>query len=254
MSSELVSWHRDHFEPGGGDAFLYYTLYGDIDLSVPLSPDRYRSPGAPDDLKVLSYGPDNHPEIVSFYFDGTIWQALEKSNPQLASTVRAQSSCLVLRGSFEDPETLDYLRDTIGLISYLLDCGAVAVLDLQTFSWFSPEEWKEQIFAPAICVPADHVIILHSDGGNGTEWVHTRGLRKFGTPDISIRGVTAEMRDGALELCNQMIEFQAQGGVVAEGKPIDMEGFPAGYRCFHRGDLEDPVFNNTHIAIEKAFN
>lgn len=254
MSSSLVSWRRDHFEPGGGEAYLYYTLYGDIDISVPLSRSEYRSQGAPDYLKIFSYGPDNHPEIVKFYYDGVIWQRLEDSNPQLASTVRAQTSCLVLQGIFEDPDSLDYLRDTVGLIAYLLDRGAVAVLDLQTFSWFSPQDWKSKIFAPEICVPTDHVIILDSADETGNGWLHTRGMRKFGRPDISIRGVAPEMREGAIELCNRMIALQAFGGLVPEGKAIEMEGFPSGYRCFHRGDMDDPNFNNVHITIEKTFD
>lgn len=253
MSSTLSHWRRDHFEPGGGDAYLYYTLYGDIDISVPLSPGEYRSQGAHDYLKIMSFGPDNHPEIVKFHYDGHIWQCLEQFNPELALTVRKQTSCLVLQGTFEDPETLDYLRDTVGLIAYLLDRGAVAVLDLQTFTWFSADDWKSRIFASELCVPTDHVVILDSEDQAGTAWLHTRGLRKFGRPDISIRSVTPDMQGGAIELCNRLIGLQAVGAVIPEGQAIEMEGFPRGYRCFHRGDMDDPNFNNVHIAIERSF-
>jgi len=43
--------------------------------------------------------------------------------------------------------------------------------------------------------------------------------------------------------------MQAFGAVVPEGQPIEMSSLPDGWRCFHRGSLDDPDFNNRHIEI-----
>jgi len=73
-------------------------------------------------------------------------------------------------------------------------------------------------FEPAAAVPTHHLMIFTSEDENGTEWFHTRGMRKSGRPDLSIHRVTADLRDGIIDLFNRFIEYQAFGGVIAEGR------------------------------------
>ena len=75
------------------------------------------------------------------------------------------------------------------LITHFLDHGGVAVYDPQMFEWWSPKKWRERIFSPAGPVPRHHTVILVSEDAPGTEWIHTRGLRKFGRPDLSVHRV-----------------------------------------------------------------
>jgi hypothetical protein len=250
MSSTPSSWPRKYFEAGGGDPYLFYVVYGDIDPNATLSGSKYRCQGIPDGLKVQAYGPNVNPEVCTKFRDGLLWEELKNGNPDFASVIQSQSTCIILSGTFRDPSTLDYLRDTVGLITHFLDNGGVAVFDPQTFKWWSPCEWRSEIFDPASPVPLRHAIVLISEDENGLEWIHTRGLRKFGRPDISFPRVEAEFRNGAIELCNRFIEFQAYGGVIAEGQAIKMKSLPTGLRCFHHGGLDDPSFNNFHVTIE----
>lgn len=248
MADAIQSWEREHYEAGGGDPFLFYVVYGDINMSEGLSRSKYRLERKPEELELMAYG-SNDPEAVNSFREGFLWETLSESDPGLAEEIAAQESCYVIRGNFTDPQTLDYLRDTVGLITYLLDQGGVAVYDPQMFRFWSPEMWMERIFDPAAAVPRNHTIILTSEDEDG-EWIHTRGLRKFGRPDISIRQVAPESRDGIIDLCNRFIEYQAFGGVITEGEEIHMSALPDGLRCFHRGSHDDPEFNNVHVAIE----
>lgn len=252
MSGVLQRWEREYYETGGGDPFLFYVLYGTIDHQVPLSRSQYRSQGMPEGLQIMTYGPSKHPQVPSSFREGYLWEKLQKLDPSFAESIAMQDSCMIFKGSFEDPETLNYFRDTIGLITHFLDQGGVAIYDPQMLEWWSPEQWKTRIFEPAAMVPRHHTIILVSedDHNENAEWVHTRGMRKFGRPDISFRGVTSGLKDGAIDLCNRFIEYQAFGGVITEGEEIRMKSLPEGLRCFHRGDVDDPDFNNVHIAIE----
>jgi hypothetical protein len=247
--SPLKSWPRPHFQPGGGDAWLFYVVYGRVGTAAALSRSAYRSEGIPDGLKVMSYGPTVHPETVVSFQNGYLWDQLKETKPELAAQIAAQESCIVLQGTFNDPRTLDYLRDTVGLITHFLDHGGVAVYDPQMFEWWSPQGWKDRIFAPDGPVPRHHTVILVSEDGPATEWIHTRGLRKFGRPDLSIHRVPPSLKEGVVDLCNRFIELQAFGGVVVEGQEIRMRSLPAGMRCHHGGDLEDPEFNNVHLEI-----
>lgn len=250
MPESLPSWPRTHFEPGGGNPFLFYVVFGDINQSIPLSRTHYRVQSVPEKLDIMAYGPNSNPDAVHSFREGYLWENLVRSDNSFASIVADQKSCLVIRGTFSDAGNLDYLRDTIGLITYFLDYGGVAVYDPHMFEWWSPEKWRERIFDPAAAVPRHHVVILISEESNKNIWIHTRGLRKFGRPDISIRNIPGEWKEGAIDLCNRFIEFQAFGGLIAEGKEIKTSTFPTGYHCFHRGHLDDPDFNNVHVSIE----
>jgi len=104
--------------------------------------------------------------------------------------------------------------------------------------------------APAAPVPRRHVVILYSpEEISGRKWFHTRGMRKFGRPDISVHDVKPEYGAGVIDLCNRLIELHADGGVVPEGQEIRMASLPSGAIAHHRGDLDDPDFNNVHIEI-----
>lgn len=71
----------------------------------------------------------------------------------------------------------------------------------------------------------------------------------FGRPDLGMFNVTPDLKDGAIEMVNRFIEFQAFGGILEEGKEISMQGLPEGLFCHHAGDLDDPDFNNVHVEI-----
>ncbi len=245
----LVTWQRPHFKSGGGDAFLFYVVYGAVDTAAPVQRSAYRCEGIPDGLEVMSYGPNVHPDVVNGFRDGYLWDELRKTDPELAATVGEQNSCVVMQGTFSDPTTLDYLRNTIGLVTHFLDHGGVAVLDPQMFRWRAPKTWNERIFEPAGPVPRNHTVTLVSEEAGATEWIHTRGLRKFGRPDLSVHGVPASRKDGVVDLCNRFIEFQAFGGIIPEGQQIRMNSLPRGMVCRHRGGLDDPEFNNVHVEI-----
>ena len=61
----------------------------------------------------------------------------------LAQAIQAAGECLILRGELEDQSNLNYLRDTVGLMTFLLDQGGIVVYDPQMFHWWEPGEWKE---------------------------------------------------------------------------------------------------------------
>ena len=98
--------------------------------------------------------------------------------------------------------------------------------------------------------PDRHTAILVSEDEGGTSWYRTRGMRKFGRPDLSCPRRRSEVRgrrDG--QLIERFVEHQALGGVIAEGESIRMQALPPGGVCRHGGSLDDPDFNNVHVKI-----
>jgi hypothetical protein len=245
----LPDWRRPYFDDPDGEAFLFYVVYGAVPEEFAISGSRYRCAGIPDGVDLSGYGPGTNPEVVDQFRSGYLWEELQQSDPTLARNIAAQTECLVIRGELADAPTLNDFRDTLGLITWLLDEGMIAVYDPLQMKWWTAAEWRKQIFDPASAQPQAHVVILTSDEGKDRQWIHTRGLRKFGRPELSIRAVKESQREAVVQLCQRFITYQAYGGVIEEGRAIRMEGLPRDWVCQHGGDVEDPDFSNTHVEI-----
>ena len=203
MPTALPTWPRKYYSPDGGQPFLFYVVYGDIETNAPLDGQRYRSAGVPDGLDLMHYGPgSNHPEVPGTFRDGYLWDEFQVADPVLAAMVAQCKSCLVLRGEPTDATTLNYLRDAVGLITYLLDQGGVCVYDPLMFRWWGAEQWRKTILEPAAAVPRQHTVTLYSAEENDPtkKWFHTRGMRKFGRPDISVHDVRPELDAAVIDL------------------------------------------------------
>jgi hypothetical protein len=249
VSDIIPDWPRARYESGGGDAFLFYAAFGPISELVSVSPGTYRCDEIPAGLEASAYTLARQPEVINSLREGYCIDQLRRTDPGLVTAIYAQDSCMVWRGRIADPPTLNYFRNVIGLVTHFLDHGGVAVFDPQMLKWWSPADWRAEVFEPAQPLPRQHVVILVSQEEDGTAWFHTRGLRKFGRPDLSIRRVPTAGHAAATDLCNRFIELQAFGAVIPEGQEIRVRGLPEGMRCVHRGDENDPDFNNAHVEI-----
>ena len=250
MNSSSDTWSRPYYSSGGGDAFLLYVVYGPVPREFSIPGSKYRCDGIPAGLVVSSYRPNSDPETIDAFRSGYIWDQLQQTNITLANEVAKQSECLIIQGTIPDPPDLNYLRNAVGFIAWCLDVGSIGICDPQMFKWWTPAEWRTWLFEPAAPVPTTHLMTLFSEEKDGTEWFHTRGMRKFGRPDLSVHHVSRDLRDAIIDLINRFIEFQAFGGIIAEGQEIRMRSLPAGMTCTHQGDLDDPDFNNVHVEIK----
>ena len=252
MPAKLKSWPRPHFEAGGGNALLYFVVFGKFDLSEPLSAKKYRSDGMGDWLHLTHQTRAKEAAAIAAHQSGKLWEIVTRDAPVTAAEALTAPEAVVVRGEATDPPTLDYFRDAIGVVTYLLDRGGVSVYDPQRFWLWSGDEWRSEIFEPGEPRPQEHTVILVSDdeGSERTQWLHTRGLRQYGRPDLSVRGVGPNHMDAVTHMIERFIEMQAYGGVVGEGQEVRMRGLPPGGVCHHRGSVDDPDFNNVHIAIE----
>ena len=250
MAKSVESWPRPHFKPGGGDALLFYAVFGDFDLKKPLSKSKYQTSGMPDWLEMMHYDRANHADVIAGYQSGPMWEMFRRDSPLTAAEAEAAPQCVALRAEVLDPPTLDYFRDVIGVVAWLLDVGGISVYDPQMLWLWSGDEWKEEAFEAGEAHPDRHTTIIVSPEDGGTSWYHTRGMRKFGRPDLSVRGVGEKYADAVGVMIERFVEMQALGGVVKDGEEIKTKGLPPGGVCRHRGSHDDPDFNNVHVAVE----
>jgi hypothetical protein len=252
VSDELKSWPRPYFVPNGGDPLLFYAIFGEFDLTRVLSPSKYRTSGKPEWLDLVTFNRSQHADVISAYQSGAIWDMLSRDTPLTANEAERAPQCIGLRGEPADPPTLDYFRDVIGVVTWLLDVGGSAVFDPQMLWLWSADEWREEAFATGEPSPDRHTTIMVSEEEGGTSWYHTRGMRKFGRPDLSVRGVGSAHAEGVTLLLERFVEYQAFGGVIPEGEEVRTQTLPPGGVCRRCGSHEDPEFNNVHVEIEWA--
>ncbi|MDY3562529.1 hypothetical protein R5W23_003995 [Gemmata sp. JC673] len=253
MPTQLSPWPRPDFVPGGGDALLFFVVFGDFDLTKPFGVSKYRSRGPADWLEVTHFERAKAPEVFADYQSGTLWAELARDSPVTASAALNAPQAVAVRAEVTDPNSLDYFRDAIGVLTWLLDCGGLAVYDPQRLWLWSADEWRDEVFSPAEPQPLAHTVILLSEEENpDLTWVHTRGMRQYGRPDLSVHNVGPEHMEVVTEMIERFTVYQAWGGVVGDGEKVKMPSLPAGGVCHRRGSLDDPDFNNVHIAIEWA--
>lgn len=245
-------WSRPDWTRDEAKALLLYFVFGEFppgELRLDLS--AHGSAGLPQGIelrrmqKAMLAHWDGHP------LRGALGEILREGNPEVFEAARKAPECLMLRGEIADPGSLEYLRDTLGVVDALLDAGAVGVVDPQILEMFGPGEWRARYAGDDRSAPRTHVAILCSDDERADmhQWIHTRGLRKFARPDISIRNVPQPDVQRAGAVAARLAEMQARGMRFGDGSSLELEGSPAGLRVKRGGTLDDPEFNNTHLEI-----
>ena len=244
-------WPRPQWSSSGEQAFLLWFVFGEFEPDFKIDAPRYRTRGTPAGIEVVRYTNRELAKWDGYPLAGTLGALLYDEDSRLFERAKAARECVMLRGTLADPADLDNLRDLVGTITALTDLGGIAVVDPQTLSMFDAGEWRRRFFATDAFAVRDHVLILcnEDDHAVGRLHVHTRGLRKFARPDISIRNVPPAAAMVAGELAERFVNFQARGGVIENGHVVEIEGAAAGIKVRHAGALDDPEFNNRHLAL-----
>jgi hypothetical protein len=220
MAVATEDWSRPGYEPGGGDAAVFYLAFGALaDVRLPPTPVGLSLSVHPQGEARLWVEP-----LVAASRDGDEEQPL---SPEL---VRGAPDFAVLKGRRIDPPDLTHLRDAEAVIAALLDAGAAAVLDVEARRWWTPERFRREVLAGFRPAVRAHVSVRTRRG-----MVETRGLRKFGRPDLRLHRVPPAEESEALGVCWGIVERLARG---ARPGP----GFSAGHlRLEPSGESDHPA-------------
>jgi hypothetical protein len=241
-------WRRPLWQPGDYPPFIFIVIYGLTDVPSPIDAKHYRTRGLPESVEARAFRRTEHSKYLRESFEqGYPWETLVREDPELAEIVKTSAGAVVFAGEVGDSTSLLYLRDVIGVTAHLLEHGGLAVYDPFTFRWFRPDVWLERYFEPDVPEPQHHVMIFYSREEDGF-WLHTRGLLTFGRPDISFRGVTDAEFDRAFGTINELIDLQAGGTFLQEGKVVNDPALGR-FIVRYEGDHDDPEFNNVHIEL-----
>jgi hypothetical protein len=229
---------------------LYYYIFGVESTEVTISGKRHQVTEIPRGMEYVIIDRDQHQEYMDAALADPLGKLLRERDPELFETVRKTERWAFVRGEIPDDADLHYLRNAIGIIRAFLDGGAVAVLDLQTFTLYSAAEFTDRFFGKPFN-GFDHVAILTSDAENGELWLHTRGMRKFGRPDVSIEHVDPEELPWAVGVAKQLIYYGVEGAFFA-GKRVKLHISPEEAFLVSPELVDDPDnddFNNVYYQL-----
>ncbi len=244
-------WERKYFTKEHDSPFIFFVIYGVENAKLTLSREKHNINEYPQGLDIRFYNKDHSPEqkeYIDGFLQGTFGDLLKKNSPFLFGHSQKANSMATISGCFKDSNSLLYLKNSIGVLKTLIEKGAVSVLDVQTSQMYSPEDWVQKYFVPRKPKPHNHVVILYSEE-SASLWVHTRGMRTFGRPDISLVGWPKEKMSQAQELANRFIEMHTFGALPENNKEIKVKGLPSGMRGKIGGSYENLDFNNYFIEI-----
>lgn len=137
MPERLTEWPRPYYERPGGQPFLFYAVFGEFDVGYEVGSE-YRTLGVHPSLRLDLYNRQDHTDFLSRFRAGYLWDELAAQEPALARRIAEADQCLILRGELGDRGDLNYLRDSVGLLTFFLDHGGVCVYDPQMFRWWEP--------------------------------------------------------------------------------------------------------------------
>lgn len=250
MTATPEAWPRPYWQPSDETIVLHFYVFGRFaeDLAIPAA--RYASLGLPEGVALQRLAHDALRGWDGYPLKGALGEVLKEDAPAAFEQARAAPDVLVVRGELADRDSLDYLRDTLGVLAGLLDVGGSAILDPQILTLFDAGSWRRHYLVAGGAPPRNHVLILRKPSEDGRSHIHTRGLRKFGRPDLSLRHVPDARASQAGMLCERLVELQALGARFVEGQPLEVEGLPGELVAHPGGTLDDPGFNNTHVAFD----
>lgn len=235
---DMISWPRPLYQEFPLKPYLFFVVFLDQEAS------EISYPGA------LPRGLDVRLIEADHFREGILWEQVQRDQPALGQKLQTIPKALVVQGEIANAQTLDYLHLTMEFLIYMVESGGEAVYDPFILSWWDGPDFLERATTGQIFNPFDHILLLNSPEPDGKAWLHTRGLRKFGRPELSVHGVGSDEFDAVKKMLDRFINFQALGGVIEEGREIQLEGLPQGYRPGPaQGDLDDPDYNNLHIEI-----
>ncbi len=248
--STIPAWQRPHWRPSDEKILLQFYVFGKFD-GVRVPSHDYGSAGLPPGLTATSHRHAGLRSWDGYPLKGAMGRMYKADAPQAYRRALDTPEVMVVRGTLEDRPATGYLRDTLGVLAGMLDIGGVAILDPQILSLLDAEAWRRRYLAPEGTPIRQHLLILcDRESEPGHSWIHSRGMRKFGRPDISIHRVPDAAVGRAGALCEQMAELQALGAHFSEGQQLAIEGMPDGISVRRGGGIDDAQFNNTYVALD----
>ena len=243
-----MSNERQYYEDIGYKPFLFYVVFGVSGDELEVSRTKHNVDGLPEGLDIISLARPDHSDYIDGLIGGGIGEHLKKADSALYKSCKACDKVVIMRGEIADDSTLDYMRNLIGICEAFIDKGAKGILDLQTFTLYSPKEWTDRFFGKDVNAQ-NHVLIMFSKEDDGY-WIHTRGMAEFGRPDYGISKVPEDKLEDYKQVIDQMVFYGGQGLVFkGSAKLHTFNGKTFRVSTEFVNDFDNDDYNNAYYNV-----
>jgi hypothetical protein len=245
----IPAWQRPHWHASDEEILLQFYVFGNFD-PVRVPSQDYGSPGLPKGLEATNHHHGALRQWEGYPLRDGMGKMFKEDAPEAYRCAFDAPQVMVVRGKLPDSPDTGYMRDTLGVLAGLLDIGGTAILDPQILTLRDADSWRRQYLVRDGAPIRNHLLILRDgEAEAGYSWIHTRGMRKFGRPDISLRHVPDRDVDKAGLLCERLVELEALGAHFTDGQSLEAEGVTDGLVARLGGSLDDADFNNTYVEF-----
>jgi hypothetical protein len=260
----MADWARPHYRPlPSSRPALFYLVFGEAPASDALNISRVRHhvDAIQPELQV-----SRHPRHADpAWFDGWLSSAIGSEIPHVfgvecAPAVYDAKHVTAVRGEFDDPDSLAYLRNTIGVVSAVAEASnAVAILDAHALAWWRPADWRRRFVEASGFYIEEQVSIAVTEDPRFRPgiWTHTRGMRKFGRPELQVKHLPGAydvsnpaIRDSGI-LINGLANHLAGGAVIEDGQTMRLQTYDSTIVFFESPDDSETAkhFNNAVLEV-----
>jgi hypothetical protein len=236
MSVAITPWPRPLFQPGGkpGVFHLFCFSPGALEAPAPLAAARFGLPSpeaaACCEVRQLPRAAD------AGWFDGFRRGALRElaraALPDLAA-LDAATAVTVIITSRPDAADLAHLQAAWALAQWSVARGATVVFDAQASRFWPAAEVADWPATRPFALSSDVNVIVEAEGTSAlASAVHTRGLAKFGRPDLVTLDVPASRWDAVAGLLRTLAGRLVLGAVLRPGDALAIEGGTAHFAAY----------------------
>ncbi|WP_157437884.1 hypothetical protein [Actinoplanes subtropicus] len=227
MTFPIAPWQRPAFRSTGSAAAI--TLIAFADQSALAAPPELRirdavprnAPISALDLRVHQYA--ESPAWIDSWRTGAL-RNLALAQLDDVKRLDAASCCYSITVTAEDPPDLTHLQLAWAAASAIAAAGAFAILDAYAAHWLPGSTVATQPPHRPFAIQEQISLIAETEPTPGFGHpVHTRGMIKFGRPDL-VAGVAAHRIQETGRILNHLAGLLAGGDVLAPGHKLRFDG------------------------------
>jgi hypothetical protein len=213
-------WQRPAHRPAGREAAVLLVAFTPGEVLTELNLAAVTPANAPvDALAVRLHRHEDNPEWMDAFRTGPLRDLAARELPDLRPIDEA-TCCYSIQVRVPDPVDLTHLQLAWAVAARVSRAGAVAVFDAFAHDWSLPEQVAALDPHRPFDILREISVIAESEPTPGFGHpVHTRGMVKFGRPDL-IMGVPEDRIGDAASILNRLATMLAEGHVLAAGHQL----------------------------------
>ncbi len=252
MTDAIALWPRPLIQPGGKPNLFHLFCFapGLSSPEVPLSASRFGiPPEAMRHCEVRHLSRDADSGWFDGFRQGSLRTLALRDLGEL-SALDAASEVTVIIAARPDGPDLGHLQAAWAVARWAIARGATVVADAQTSRYWAAADVADWPANRPFALSCEVNIVVEAESDStAASAIHTRGLAKFGRPDLVMVDVPAALWNPAGALLRELAMRLALGAVACSGESVSIEGCVARFSAFGPDLLH---LNNEALRVTTA--